>query len=250
MLKEENAVRIQHALIALVCVLASVIGALAASAQTPATPTGTAPTPEERIAAIKQNLITSQQNLKHYQWTETTAVSYKGEEKSRTANSCAYGADGKVVKTPVSAPAEAEGKRGLRGKVVENKKEELGAYMQSAVALIKSYVPPDPAKIQACKEAGKMTMTVIEPGKRAKIDFKDYEKPGDNLGVEIDLATNQILGLSVASYLADAKDAVNLSVAMAALPDGTGYPSTIKIDAPAKGLAVAITNAAYQKKAN
>ena len=242
--------RIHNILIALVCVPASVIGALAAYAQTPATPAAPAPTAEERVAAIKTNLAQSQQNLKHYQWTETTAISYKGEEKSRTANSCAYGADGKVAKTPVAAPAEAEGKRGLRGKVVEKKKEELGAYMQSAVALIKSYVPPDPAKLQACKEAGKMTMTVIEPGKRAKIDFKDYEKPGDNLGVEIDLATNQVLGLSVASYLADAKEAVNLSVAMAALPDGTEYPSTIKIDAPAKEMAVAITNSAYQKKTN
>lgn len=242
--------RVQHILIALVCVLASLIGGFAVYAQAPATPTGSAPTAEERVAAIKQHLAQSQQNLKQYQWTQTTVVSYKGEEKSSTANSCAYGADGKVVKTPVAAPAEAEGKRGLRGKVVDNKKEEMAAYMQSAVALIKSYVPPDPAKIQACKEAGKMTMTVIENGKRAKIDFKDYEKPGDNLGVEIDMATNQILGLSVASYLADAKDAVNLSVAMAALPDGTGYPSTIKIDAPAKEMAVAITNSTYQKKTN
>lgn len=231
--------RAQHTLTALFAV-ASLIGS--AAAQVPP------PTAEERVAAIKQNLVQSQQNLKQYQWTETTAVIFKGEEKSSTTNSCAYGADGKVVKTPVSAPAPAQEKRGLRGKVVENKKEELSAYMKGAVELIKSYVPPDPAKIQACKEAGKMTMTVTEPGKRAKVDFKDYAKPGDNLGVEMDLATNQILGLSVSSYLADAKDAVTLKVAMATLPDGTGHPAKINIDAPAKELAVTVTNSAYQKK--
>jgi hypothetical protein len=236
--------RAQYTLTALIA-LTSLIGS--AAAQVPA---GTAPTAEERVTAIKQNLAHSQQSLRQYTWTETTAVMFKGEEKSKKVNSCAYGADGKVVKTEMAAPAEAEGKRGIRGKVVENKKEEMAAYTQSAVALIKSYVPPDPAKIQACKDAGKMTMTVIEPGKRAKIDFKDYEKPGDNLGVEIDLTTNQILGLSVASYLADAKDAVSLNVAMATLPDGTGHPATIKIDMPAKNMAVAVTNSAYQKKAN
>lgn len=231
-------------------VLVGVLAVTALGSAVCALATGETPTADERVAAIKQNLAKSQQNLKQYSWTETTAVIYKGEEKSKKVNSCAYGADGKVVKTEVSAPAVEEGKRGVRGKVVEGKKEEMAEYVLSAVALIKGYVPPDPAKIQACKDAGKMTMTVIEAGKRARIDFKDYEKPGDNLGVEIDLTTNQILGLTVASYLADAKDAVNLNVAMEALPDGTGHPSTIKIDMPAKEMKVAVTNSAYQKKSN
>jgi hypothetical protein len=135
-------------------------------------------------------------------------------------------------------------------RVAENKKEELSAYMQDAIALIKTYVPPDPAKIQACKDAGKMSIAVTEPGKKAKFDFKDYEKPGDDLGIEIDLTTNHILGLSVASYLADAKDAVTLSVVMAALPDGTGHPSTITVGAPAEATTVVITNTAYAKKLN
>jgi len=56
--------------------------------------------------------------------------------------------------------------------------------MQSAVTLVKSYVPPNPSKIQAVKDAGKVTIDMLEPGKRARINFKDYEKPGDNLGVQ------------------------------------------------------------------
>ena len=237
----------------LVHTIACFVGALAVAtvgatsyAQTP----GGAQTGEQHVAAIKQNLAKSQKNLMQYQWTETTVVSYKGEEKSSTTYSCSHGADGKVVKTEVSAPPETKEKRGLRGKVVENKKEEMSSYMKSAVGLIKTYIPPDPTKIQACKDAGKMTMTVTDPGKRARIDFKDYEKPGDDLGVEIDLTTNQIVALSVASYLDDAKDAVNLSVKMGALTDGTGYPATIELDAPAKEIAVAVTNSDYQKKAN
>jgi len=115
---------------------------------------------------------------------------------------------------------------------------------------VKSYIPPDPAKIQAAKDAGKVSMTVLEPGKRVKIDIKDYEKTGDDLGIEVDMATNQILGLSVASYLTDASDAVTLDVRMAALADGTGYPSTITLDGKSKQVQVAVTNSAYQKKAN
>lgn len=37
-------------------------------------------------------------------------------------------------------------KRGIRGRIAANKKEELTSYMRSAVALIRTYVPPVPAK--------------------------------------------------------------------------------------------------------
>jgi hypothetical protein len=238
--------RIRHTLFTLFCVLVTTAVNATAHAQA----AGDAQTAEQRVAAIKQNLAQSRQNLKQYQWTETTVVKYKGDEKANMTHSCAYGADGKIVRTRVAAPAEAEKKRGLVAKIVEHKKEELTDYMESALAMIRTYIPLDPAKIQACRDAGKMSTTVIEPGKRAKINFKDYEKPGDDVGVEIDITTNQLLGFSIASYLADTKDAINLNVAMAALPDGTTYPATIKAEAPAKDVAVAITNSAYEKKAN
>lgn len=234
------------------CALVLLGATLTARAQETATPpaAAAAPAPAEKVAAIKASLGQSMQNLKQYQWTETQVVNFKGEDKSNKQNTCYYGADGKVVKTPVAPAAESEGKRGVRGKIVENKKEEMAEYMQSAVALIKSYIPPDPAKIQAAKDAGKVSMTPLEGGKRARVDIKDYEKPGDNLGIEIDMATNQILGVSVASYLTDAKDAVTLDVTMATLPDGTGYPSKIALDGVSKQIKVTTTNSGYQKKAN
>ena len=41
------------------------------------------PTPDQMVAALKQNLAESQKRLRQYEWTETTAISLKGEEKSR-----------------------------------------------------------------------------------------------------------------------------------------------------------------------
>jgi hypothetical protein len=223
---------------------------LIAYAQESAVPPPAAPTTAERVAAIKTSLAQSAQNLKQYQWTETQVVNLKGEDKSNKQFTCSYGADGKVVKTAVTPPAEGEKKRGVRGKIIENKTEEMAEYMQSAVALIKSYVPPDPAKIQAAKDAGKISMTPLEGGKQARIDIKDYEKPGDNLGIVIDMTTNQIAGLGVSSYLTDAKDAVTLEVTMANLPDGTGYAAKTVLDGVAKQIKVTTTNSGYQKKAN
>jgi len=141
------------------------------------------PTVPERVAALKASIEASQIILKQYEWIETTVVSLKGEEKSRKQERCYYGADGGVTKVEVSQSPAPEKKRGLRGRIAENKKEELTDYMKSAVILVKSYVPPNPRKIQSAKEAGKVSIEILEPGKRARLNFRDYEKPGDSLGV-------------------------------------------------------------------
>jgi hypothetical protein len=108
-------------------------------------------------------------------------------------------------------------------------------------------VPPSPAKIQAAKDAGKVSIDVLEPGKRVRLNFRDYEKPGDNLGVEVDLTNNHPLGVKVSTYLDDAKDAVTLDVRMGQLNDGTTYASDITLAAKAKNLTVTVQNSGYRK---
>jgi hypothetical protein len=206
------------------------------------------PAAQERVLALKASLAASQAALKQYEWIETTVISLKGEEKSRQQERCYYGAEGKVQKVPLTAAPPAEKKRGLRGKIAEKKKEELTDYMKSAVGLVKTYVPPSPAKIQAVKDAGKLSIEVLEPGKRARLNLRDYEKPGDNLGVELDLSNNHPLGFKVSTYLDDAKDVVTLDVRMGQLNDGSTYASNIALDAKAKNLTVTVQNSGYRKQ--
>ena len=66
------------------------------------------PTPQERVAALKQSMQESQTKLRQYEWTETTIISLKGEEKARTQKRCSYGADGKLQKVPIDSPDQAE----------------------------------------------------------------------------------------------------------------------------------------------
>ena len=208
------------------------------------------PTAAERVDALKTNLAASQASLRHYQLIETTNVSLKGEVKSSVQKRCYYDATGVLQKIEVSAAPQAAPPPGLRGRIVANKKEELTTYMQSAVALVKSYVPPDPVKIQAVKDAGDVSVQLAGSGTEVKLAFANYLKPGDSLDVSINLTNNQMKGLSVASYLDDPSDAVNLGVIMSALPDGTVYASESTLDAPAKNLTVVVQNSGYQKTVN
>ena len=218
-----------------------------APAATPAA--AAAPAPAERIAALKASIQKDNAALKHYQWVETTTMSLKGEVKSTKQNNCYYGADGKLTKVPVGAEAEAKKKRGVRGKVIENKTEEITAYMTKAAAAIKTYIPPKPAKLQASKDAGKATYTMLDPNKRARFDFKDYNVAGDLLGIDVDLVNNKLLGLNVTTMVEGGKEPVMFVSQYGSLEDGTGYPMKTTLDAKEMGVTIVVENSGYKPAA-
>jgi hypothetical protein len=210
-----------------------------------------APTPQERVAALKQSMQESQTKLRQYEWIETTIISVKGEEKGRTQKRCYYGADGKLQKVPIASPAPPQqpaaggGRRGrVKARVVENKKDDMKDYMERAAALVQQYVPPQPADIERAKDAGKVTANPAGAG-LVRLEFPDYLKPGDRLSIDVDAAANQLRGLTVASYLDQAEDAVVLAVQLGALADGTSYTAQTTLDAAAKKIRVVIQNAGH-----
>jgi hypothetical protein len=205
------------------------------------------PTVPERVAMLKAAFASSQANLRNYEWIETTVVSLNGEEKSRKQQRCYYGADGALQKVVVDASPPPEAKRGLRGRIVANKTAELTDYMKSAVGLVKSYVPPDPAKIQASKDGGNVSVQLLVPGKRVQVNFRSYQKPGDNLAVTVDIASNSIAGVGVSTYLDSPADVVTLDARMGQLNDGTVYTSDITLAAAAKNLTVSVQNSGYRR---
>lgn len=223
--------------------------AAAGAAAQPAPAGSPPPTPQQRVAMLKQWLDASQAQLRGYEWIETTTVTKGGEEKSHKQNTVYYGADGKLQKVPLAGATEASAPRGpIRGRIAANKKEELTDYMQSAAELIHSYIPPTPDRIQQAVNAGKLSVNMTQPGRQVRLEFKDYLKTGDLLGIDVELPTNRLLGMNVSSYLDTPKDAVQMNVTMSVLSDGTIYTEKSVLDAPAKGIAVTVENSGYRRK--
>ena len=211
----------------------------------------------EAVAALKQSLQESQANLRKYEWIETTIISLKGEEKSRKQQRCYYGADGKLQKLPIAAepavPPERSPGRGRRGgrikeKIVENKKSEMQEYMHRAAALVHSYVPPNPADVEAAKQRGTLAVRPGQAG-HVRLEFADFLKQADLLAIGIDGAASRLTDLNVASYLDEKDDAVTLAVQFGVLADGTSYPEQTTLDAKAKNIRVVIQNTGHRVRA-
>jgi hypothetical protein len=228
----------------ILCSLA--VAALAAAVPAPTGAQGELP---QKLAAAKQAAAANQKALRSYSWLEKTELSLKGEVRSTTVNMCRYGADGKVVKTPVvQPPPPPERKRGLKGRIVENKKEEMKEELEAAVALVHQYLPPSPDLMQAVMSAGAAATAQAAPG-RAALTFPGYLKAGDGLTLTFDSTVQSLQQIDVNTWLNQPDQTVTLRVAMASLPDGTNHPATVVLGMPKRNIEVTVTNSNYQKLA-
>jgi hypothetical protein len=201
---------------------------------------------QQKLAAAKQAAAENKQRLHQYQWVETTQLTLKGDAKPPVQNGCVYGPDGTVHKTLLSPPPEPPSGGRMKQKIVAKKKAEMKDYMEDVKSLLSMYVPPDPQKMQAAYQAGKLSLNPV-PGGVANLIFNDYAQPGDKMTLTFNTAAQKIAGLNIDTYLGTEKDAVTLQVQMATLPDGTNYAWQTVLNATAKKLVVTTTNSKYQK---
>jgi hypothetical protein len=204
---------------------------------------------QDIIAMIKKNLMDSKEKIKQYEWIETTTTFINGEQKSVKQNQCYYGVDGKLTKVATGGTTQAQSKGGIRGKVIANKKEEMADYVKAAIAKIQTYLPPDPGKIQQIYGAGKTSIQVLEPGRKFKLSFPDYNEKGDMLSIAIDKEHQKLMALDVSTSVDNPSQKVLFNITYSNLPDGTQYPGNITLDAKAKNLKMVIVNSGFKKGA-
>lgn len=207
-------------------------------------------TVNERVSAIVDSLKESKTKLRQYEWFQTTTVTVDGEQKMRKQDRCYYGEDGVLQKVTVSATDPPKKKFGLRGRIAAKKQAEMQEFMEQAVSMTHLYVPPDPRRLRLVRENGGVSFTILEPGKRIRIDFHNYRLPQDTLGMELDVKTNRLLRLVISSYVGTPDDAFTSHAKFASLKDGTTYLAETVLEVKEKDLKASIKNTGYRKMAS
>jgi len=246
--------RIRFAALAPILALLGAIATGPASAQFAPQPQAE-PSLQQRTAMLRAWLQASQAQMRAYEWIETTVVSQGGEERSRTVKRCYYGPDGQLQKMLIQQTSEQQsGPPGILpiGRIAkrmeEEARKEAKAYMQNAIDLVHSYVPPNPGYFQRAFDAGQFGLQMMGPT-RVRLNFGNYLKQGDAFAVDVARATNQLLGLVVNTYLDGPADPVVLNISTAVMPDGTIYSALAVLNAGAKGIQVTVQNAGFNRVA-
>ena len=80
----------------------------------------------------------------------------------------------------------------MKQKIIAKKTGEMKDYMQDVKGVLNMYVPPDPQKMQAAYQAGKLSLNPV-PG-AVNLVFTDYAQPGDKMTLTFDTAAKKITG--------------------------------------------------------
>jgi len=201
---------------------------------------------QEKVAAVKQAAAENKQKLQQYTWIETIQLTLKGDAKPPTQNSCRYGPDGQVQKTPLGPPPQQPSGGKMRQRIIEKKKEEMKDYMQDVKGVLAMYVPPDPQRMQQAYQSGNVALNPVPSA--VNLVFANYAQPGDKMSLTFDTAAKKITTLNIDTYMGEAKDKVTLQVQMGSLPDGTSYAQQTVLNSSAKNLSVTTTNSNYQRR--
>jgi hypothetical protein len=196
---------------------------------------------------LAANMAENSKKLKQYTYLQKTHVYIKGDLKNTKVAQVHYEqATGEKISVPLDSETSDQsggGRRGaFRARIVEKKKEEMKDYVESLVALMGQYLPPNGEKIKAAMPRAQVT----PPSEGvAKIAFPDYVKPGDLVTFSINTETKKLDRIAIKSRLED--DPVSFQVDFARLADGTNYPSMTRIISDPKQLELRITTSDYHK---
>jgi 23S rRNA pseudoU1915 N3-methylase RlmH len=218
-----------------------VAGALAVSAQNPEL--------QQKVAEVKEAMAANKQALAQYTWQEQVTVSLKGDVKKQEHFQVRLGPDGKPLKQSLDAPQAPSAPSGgrLKQHVVEKKKDEYKEYVDQIKDLIQQYVPPEKAMLEQAAQQGNVAIGPAggAPG-QYRLVLSNYIKPGDKMTVLFDKEQKALVSVSIASYLSDPKDAVNVTVAFAGIPGGPNHVASETVDGVSKQLTIVIANSLYQ----
>jgi len=206
------------------------------------------PDMQQKVAEAKEAMARNKQLLAQYTWVEQVTISLKGEQKKQEHFQVRLGPDGKQQKQsldPPPTPPEHEGR--LKKHVIEKKTEEYQDYAEQMKALIQQYVPPDKDRLQQSYQAGNV-MVGSQPGApgQYRLVISNYIKQGDNMTLVMDKTQKDLVSITIASYMDDPKDAVNVSVQFTGIPGGPNHVSAETINGVSKELTIAIQNSNYQ----
>ena len=131
----------------------------------------------------------------------------------------------------------------MKGRIVENKIDDLKEYMDRVASLVRRYVPPDAESMQAAFQAGKASLDKAS----GSLAFKDYAKPGDKVTLTFDTTTRKLRSFGVSTYLDQPGDAVNLDARFSSLTDGTNFLQESVLDAKAREIQIKTVNFGHSK---
>ncbi len=203
--------------------------------------------PPDPAAMAKQYAESARQNatlMKQYSWKMRVEMNVDGKAHPAQIYQMRYDMDGKLQKTPLTAPEEIKKKRGLiRGAIQKNKIEDFKEWSAQLHELIKDYMAPTPGNMMDFYGKARMSPG---PDSTAQMAAGDFLQKGDKATFWVNKETSAPVRYNFVTVLDG--DAVEGNVEFAQVTGGPRYPGRVTVSVPARKVTTKVENFDFLKQ--
>ena len=181
-------------------------------------------------------------NLMNYSWQRSSKVYMDGEEKLHQLVKVWFNSEGEMDGSVLSSESSVQKKRGVRGKMQQNKGEDLANLLAESVNLSLKYVFLSKGNWIDLMDKAEVN---IEDGV-VKIDAKDVLVQGDEVHYIIDDSTKLFKSIALSSAVKDKP--ITATMDFKTMSDGTNHPDVTEIAIPSQSLKIVAENIDYIKQ--
>lgn len=203
---------------------------------------------QRQIQQMQEEAARNEQQLRAYQWIESTTMTINGSSRPARQSICRYAPNGTLSKTPLGPPAQPPKAGGgpLRHMIAEKKIEEFQKETEEIHALTAMYLPLDHAHFQEALHTRRVDFEHNGLAGNA-IVIHDYAKPGDEVRLVLNSTTMHLQRIVVKSHFDKPQDVFTANLDFASLQDGTSYPGITTIDAPSMKIAISTVESDFSR---
>ena len=177
--------------------------------------------------------------LMAYTWKRTSVVHVDGELKATIVNEVSFDSVGKIQVTTIDVQSTTKDKIGIRGRIQDNKKEEMIEYVEKALKMALSYTYMSKGEFLDFFESAEIT---TENG-IIQAKGNDLYIKGDNLHVQIDESSKHFLSKKFSSSLGE--DKVEGEIKYEPFQSGIHHGSETLLNLPGKDMTIQAKNHDY-----
>ncbi len=203
--------------------------------------------PPDPAAMAKLYAESARQNatlMRQYSWKMRVEMTVDGKTHPAQIYQMRYDMDGKLQKTPLTAPEEIKKKRGLiRGAIQKNKIEDFKEWSAQLHELIKEYMAPSPGSMLDFYSKARMSPG---PDSTAQMAAGDFLQKGDKATFWVDRESRAPLRYRFVTALEE--DGVEGNVEFAQVTGGPRYPGRVTVSVPARKVTAKVENFDFLKQ--
>jgi hypothetical protein len=191
-----------------------------------------AQTSSDIVPEIGQTMKQNLEVLRQYSYKRRTEIEVKGKSRGARVELVRY-VDGRLETVPLETPPSQAGpgrQGGLRGRIIQNKKEAMKEDVERLTNLLHRYVSPDTNSMRMVLDKAAVSRTDPQPEASIKVVAAGLVEPSDSFTLTWSAAEHRPEKIEIRTAL-DGKP-VNAMVDYGCLPNGPFYAArTVVSDA-------------------